>query len=197
MWMLPFFQYTLPCCCRRYRNRSWRCPPKLQSSHSDPTLNKRTLAKLAPKNAPFQIKGVIKKSLRLSKADTKPEYYFELQNLPVGTIIILLMALDTYLRALWAVAWAPQSRFSSVLFQHSPLTHQLQACPPCWRVGKIKGIWAVWKCTPFFHSSKVGLLGSPQLLLHWRIHNRALIPALIFRHFAQTFNCNQWILSWR
>lgn len=140
----------------------------------------------------LQIKGLIKNSfLRLNKADTKLECYFELQNFLVGTIIALLMTLDTYLRALWAVSRAPQWSFSSVLFQHSPLIHQLQPWPLAGG-GKNKGNMGSLEMHCLFHLSKVGLLGSAQPVLHWRIHNRALIPALIFRHFAQTFNCNQW-----
>lgn len=59
--------------------------------------SKKQKNSLQTSTKPLQIKGLIKNSfLRLSKADTKPECYFELQIFLVGTIIVLLMALDTY-----------------------------------------------------------------------------------------------------
>lgn len=164
-------------------------PFQASRSWSHILRNKRALSTPGPKMVHFKSRVSKISYLRLSRADTKSQYWFELQDFLVGTIIALLMALDTYLRALWAAVRAPQSRFNSGLFQHSPLIHQ--ACPSCLR-GQNKGNMGSLEITPFILSSKMGLLGSPQLVLHWRIHNRALIPALIFRHFAQTFNCNQW-----
>lgn len=89
------------------------------------------------------------------------------------------------------VGWKGATKWNLFDLRESEYTTKLIS-PTCWRTSEIKGIQAIWKCTLFFHSSKLGLFGSPQLLFHWRIQNRALILAMIFRHFVQTFNWNQW-----
>lgn len=75
--MLPFFQYTLPCCCRKYRNRSWRWPPqaaKFISWSQLQSLRDRELSlNQDQKMHLFKSSASLKDSLRLSKAYTKPE----------------------------------------------------------------------------------------------------------------------------